>query len=33
MCFAMLYDDDDDDDDDDDVRVWSILADRCKGSE
>jgi hypothetical protein len=31
MCFAMLYDDDDDDDDD--VRVWSILADRCKGSE
>jgi hypothetical protein len=32
MCFAMLYDDDDDDDDDD-VRVWSILADRCKGSE
>jgi hypothetical protein len=33
MCFAMLYDDDDDDDDDDDVRVWSILADRCKGGE
>jgi hypothetical protein len=31
MCFAMLYDDDDDDDDD--VRVWSILADRCKGGE
>jgi hypothetical protein len=30
MCFAMLYDDDDDDDD---VRVWSILADRCKGGE
>jgi hypothetical protein len=29
----MLCDDDDDDDDDDDVRVWSILADRCKGGE
>jgi hypothetical protein len=29
MCFAMVYDDDDDDD----VRVWSILADRCKGGE